>query len=173
MDLVSGNDANKFKIYFLADLPLRGLATEDTISRSKILGVMSHLTIVKDAFLDLVTFLLGGGFGATKSLFLDILLAGGISSTSIILFLVDLHVNIVSEITAGGASIEATKVVFRTGSPGFSAAGVEDTKVELRTGLSSITVLSGPGNVESDCPVDTVVSCDSVTSTILELGDGR
>ena len=105
MDLVSGNDANKFKIYFLADLPLRGLATEDTISRSKILGVMSHLTIVKDAFLDLVTFLLGGGFGATKSLFLDILLAGGISSTSIILFLVDLHVNIVSEITAGGASI--------------------------------------------------------------------
>ena len=91
---------------------------------------MSHLTIVKDAFLDLVTFLLGGGFGATKSLFLDILLAGGISSTSIILFLVDLHVNIVSEITAGGASIEATKVVFRTRSPEFSAAGVEDTKVE-------------------------------------------
>ena len=127
MDLVSGNDANKFnKIYFLADLPLRGLATEDTISRSKILGGMSHLTIVKDVFL-------GGGFGATKSLmgfFLDILLAGGSSSTSIILFLVDLHVSIVSEITAGGASIEATKVVFRTGSPGFSAAGVEDTKVE-------------------------------------------
>ena len=86
---------------------------------------MSHLTIVKDVFLDLVTFLLGGGFGATKSLgvFLDILLAGGISSTSIILFLVDLHVNIVSEITAGGASVEATKVGFRTGSPGLSAAG--------------------------------------------------
>ena len=133
MDLVSGNDANEFnKIYFLADLPLRGLATEETISRSKILGGMSHLTIVKDVFLDLVTFLLGGGFGATKSLgvFLDILLAGGISSTSIILFLVDLRVNIVSEITAGGASVEATKVVFRTGSQGFSAAGVEDTKVE-------------------------------------------
>ena len=69
MDLVSGNDANEFnKIYFLADLPLRGLATEETISRSKILGGMSHLTIVKDVFLDLVTFLLGGGFGATKSL---------------------------------------------------------------------------------------------------------
>ena len=138
MDLVSGNDANKFnKIYFLADLPLRGLATEDTISRSKILGEMSHLIIVKGVFLDLMTFLLGGGFGATKSLlgfFLEILLAGGSSSASIVLFLVDLHVKIVSEITAGGSSVEATKVVFRTGvstiSPGFSAAGVEDTKVE-------------------------------------------
>ena len=130
MDLVSGNDANEFnKIYFLADLPLRGLATEETISRSKILGGMSHLTIVKDVFLDLVTFLLGGGFGATKSLGV-FLLAGGSFSTSIILFLVDLRVNIVSEITAGGASVEATKVVFRTGSQGFSAAGVEDSKVE-------------------------------------------
>ena len=39
--------------------------------------------------------------------------------------------------------------------------------------MSSIRVLSGSGNVEPECPVETVVGCDSETSTILELGDGR
>ena len=42
MDPVSVNDANKFiKFYFSADLLLRGLATGDTISRSKMLAGMS------------------------------------------------------------------------------------------------------------------------------------
>ena len=96
MDPVSVNDANKFIKFFFADLPLFVLATGNTISRSKILV---------------------GCFGATDSvmlLFLDILLAVGRSSTSLVLFLVDVNVDTVSEISEG-ALVEATKVVFRTG----------------------------------------------------------
>ena len=89
MDPVSVNDANKFTNFFFC---------------------WSWSTSAADVFFDLVTVLLVGCFGATNSvmvLFLDILLAGGRSSTSLVLFLVDVNVN--------SLSVEATKVVFRTG----------------------------------------------------------
>ena len=65
-----------------------------------------------------MTVLLDGCLGATNSvmvLFLDILLAGGRSSTSLVLFLVDVNVNTSSEISAAEGEVEATKVVFKTG----------------------------------------------------------
>ena len=118
MDPVSVNDADNFnKFYFFADLPLRSLTTEDTISRSTILAGISSITIVRDAccflatvevsFVLLAHFLAGGGFGATNSLmvrFLEILFAGGRSSTSKVLFL---DIIAVSGVSTGGVSVEA------------------------------------------------------------------
>ena len=118
MDPVSVNDADNFnKFYFFADLPLRSLTTEDTISRSTILAGMSSITIVKYAcfflasvevsFVLLAHFLACGGFGATNSLmvrFLEILFAGGRSSTSKVLFLGSIAV---SGVSTGGVSVEA------------------------------------------------------------------
>ena len=120
MDPVSVNDANKFnKFYFLADLPLRSLTTDDTIFRSTILSGISSITIVKDAccflapvevsFVLLAPFLLvdSGGFGATISLmvrFLETLFAGGRASTSKVLFL---DIIAVSGVSAGGVFVEA------------------------------------------------------------------
>ena len=72
------------------------------------------------------------GFCERDAHFLEILFAGGSSSTSLDLFLID--VNTISGVSGGG-SVIATKVELRTGADTkSSSAGVEATKVEFRTG---------------------------------------
>ena len=66
------------------------------------------------------------GFCERDAHFLEILFAGGSSSTSLDLFLIGV---------SGGGSVIATKVELRTGADTkSSSAGVEATKVEFRTG---------------------------------------
>ena len=75
------------------------------------------------------------GFCERDEHFLEILFAGGSSSTSLDLFLI-VDVNTISGVSGGG-SVVATKVESRTGADtksSTSSAGVEATKVEFRTG---------------------------------------